>query len=94
MERCRSCNAPIEWVRMKSGRPNPVDPVWLTVDPNAQVGEQKLIVCDDGTTARGVAVATSAEIPPNVKDLVAEGYRVGRVSHFATCPNARSHRRA
>lgn len=55
--KCRSCGAEIEFVRLSSGKWNPVDPKRLTI-----------------VTDAGLVVS-------------------GRVSHFATCPNADQHRR-
>ncbi|MHB1870844.1 MAG: hypothetical protein ACYCT1_08320 [Steroidobacteraceae bacterium] len=94
MTRCGTCNAPIEWVRMQSGRANPVDPLWVVVDPGGMVGKEVQVVCDDGTTARGRAVSSSQDMPGNVKELEDEGYKVGRPSHFSTCPSARIWRRS
>ncbi len=94
MIRCRSCQAPIEWVKMRSGSPMPVDPLWVVIDPNdTTMGRQVQVVCDDGTTARGRAISTHQVIPADVKGLHAQGYRVGRPSHFATCAHASEHRK-
>jgi hypothetical protein len=92
-QRCRSCNAPIEWVRMQSGRANPVDPVWVVLDPSDTRGTPTVIVCDNGTMARGRAVRQSGQMPADIADLRERGYVVGRPSHFATCPHAGTHRR-
>ena len=74
---CRSCNAPMIWVKMQSGKSNPLDaePVengTICINDNG-IGE--VLKGEDLTLARAVK-----------KPLY--------VSHFATCPNAKKHRRA
>lgn len=79
---CTSCGAPVVWTRTVAGRPIPLDP----------------------PLRRGVASASAPEGPPRIAvvddqgrtlQIVehAEGDIVGRVSHFATCPNAAGHRK-
>lgn len=78
--RCRSCSAPIRWLTSDAGRPFPVD-----VDP-VDTGN----VLEAWIGGEAIAVVLSAG------EL--EGARIaGRellVSHFATCPNAATHRKA
>lgn len=57
MSACRSCAAPIVWIRSPVGKAIPCDPAVIVV------------VTDQGQVVRG------------------------RVSHFATCPQAAQHRR-
>lgn len=54
---CRSCDAPIVWIKSPAGKSIPCDPPVLSV------------VTDAGEVVRG------------------------RISHFATCPNAAQHRK-
>jgi len=60
---CKSCSAPIRWVKMENGKPHPVD---------ADKHDPALIISGDQTQG-------------------AAGF-VG-VSHFATCPQAATHRK-
>lgn len=73
---CRSCRAPIMWVRTESGSNMPID--------TAPVENGNVILSwdDDG---RSVAVfIRKGETPPAGKPRY--------VSHFATCPKSRTHR--
>lgn len=74
---CKSCRRPILWTRTKSGANFPIDP-----DPAAD-GNVQL----DGITA--------VVLPKDVLDKLRE--RIPDVklykSHFATCPDAPSHRK-
>ena len=79
MSTCRSCGAEIKWIRMASGKANPVDPYKRTVVRDE--GNEPLIT-DDGLVIHGRFA--SLEEGAN-----ASGY----ISHFATCPNADMHRR-
>lgn len=84
MPECRSCNAPIFWGTTENGKREPVD-----LEPvdggNIEVvsrerqpdGEIKIRHLKKGEAES----ATLFEPPPRY------------VSHFATCPNARSHRK-
>ncbi len=74
--RCRSCHAPIAWVKMAgTGKSNPLDP-----EPSPK---GNIVVSDLGAAAVGVSEADR---------LRAEGYSL-YLSHFATCPNAKSHKK-
>lgn len=77
--KCRSCGANIIWIRTKAGKNMPVDAPILSYRKNPQGKEN--IVTQSGEVVRGDIVKTSE----------AEG--VGYISHFATCPFARTHRR-
>lgn len=70
---CRSCGAPIKWVKTFSGKRMPVDVPGV----NFVEGGNALFVTDEGAAVHG----TMAEEPK-------ESLRFGYVSHFATCPNA------
>ena len=79
MSYCRSCGAPIKWIRTKNGKPHPVDPAKHYIIK----GEgSATLVTEAGTFIRGEFV--SVEEGAN-----GEGY----TSHFATCPNASRWRR-
>lgn len=77
---CRSCGAEIFWQKMKSGKVMPVNakPIPFWADSTAKAS----IVT---TTGDVVKCRLSGE-----RDEVT-GF--GYVSHFATCPNARGHRK-
>lgn len=79
MGSCNSCGAPIRWERTTAGKRIPLDP--------APVPDGNVVIVDngDGTTMAmvlaGVALRLSGDAVPKFK------------SHFATCPDADSHRR-
>ena len=79
MAKCNSCGAPIVWVQMKGGRPMPCNARLIPYKANSE-GKQ-FIVNDQGETVRC--------------DLTFEepATGMGRISHFATCPNASRHRK-
>ena len=78
--RCRSCGAKIRFIKMKSGKSMPVNEkiVNYKTDPH---GKERIV------TPGGDVVACVTGI--NADEATGFGY----VSHFATCPNARNHRR-
>jgi len=69
---CRACNAPIIFIKTKSGKSMPCDAESVTFLPNGN----ELFVLPDGTTERGKAM--NAESP---------AAKIGYTSHFATCTN-------
>jgi len=69
---CTKCKARIEWARTRAGR-------WMPLDPPVVRGE----ACKTG----GVVVLTQAGDVVRI-EVRAGGSLAGRVSHFATCPNA------
>lgn len=73
MSTCRSCNKPIRWIELKSGKKMPVDP-----DPfelwEAEIGDT--VVTDMGDVIK--------YDPDKHKGDDREVY----VSHFSTCPDA------
>ena len=84
-QRCRSCGAPIRWVKTQSelGKHMPVDDERWWLLPGAFKGDGDVVGVDDqGVTRRGYRVAA--------KTFCA--FEVG-TSHFATCPNADAHRK-
>lgn len=91
MIRCRTCDAPIEFVRMRTGRFEPVDAApWIEVDTLADGGKRVAVVLDVGQVVTGGMVRTHRFLPDGRPP---EGHVIGRQSHFASCPNAKSHRR-
>lgn len=78
VNRCRSCNAEIRWAKTAAGKRIPLD-----VDPvrtgNVQLG---LVGGEEIAIVVGAADAVAAQ---------AAGLEL-YLSHFATCPNAASHR--
>lgn len=76
--RCGSCGAEIHWITGANGKRHPVDAERVYI---AAGPTDTVIVLDNGTTARGHRVGPGP------------GVRAGYISHFATCPNAKTHRR-
>lgn len=74
---CRSCGAPIMFIRLTTGKENPVD-----VDSLTQV------VPDSNGTPY---VTTNGDVIK--ARMVTENGVQAYTSHFATCPNAAWHRR-
>lgn len=72
MSQCKSCGAPIQWVKTDRGKAMPLDPEPVpggNVVVSKEPGEEPVAhVCE-----------------PNEHSAY--------VSHFATCPNAKKHRR-
>lgn len=77
MAKCKTCGAKINWLRLKSGKWNPVDPGRVPYKPDEH-GNLTLITMD-GEVVRGHL------------DIMSDQY--GYTSHFATCPQADAHRR-
>ena len=78
MTQCRSCGAEIKFIKLKSGKWNPVDPQKRTLIE----GEgNEVIVTDSGEVITG-----------RFASLEEGANRSGYISHFATCPNADQHR--
>lgn len=78
MSVCRSCGAPIEWLKTKAGKFIPCDQPALKWDDCKEgdklIGETGEIVTHDGR-------------PRNTHQRF-------YISHFATCPDADKHRRS
>jgi hypothetical protein len=79
MARCKSCGAPIIWIRSfgGAGKPMPCDQMPLRYRPDANGGS--VLVTGAGRVVRGV--------------LDPDSEMVGYTSHFATCPHSAEHRR-
>lgn len=77
MSNCRSCDAKIEFVKTKKGNWMPVDPEYIEYN---EAEEGDVLITDEGNL---YTVDCSKDFP-SVR---------GRISHFATCPNADEHRK-
>lgn len=81
-DRCRSCQAGIEWARIEpSGKAMPVD--WKTYAPDDE--RANVAVRRDGHGSLHARVLGKGE------DILRSEQRT--TSHFATCPNADQHRK-
>jgi hypothetical protein len=88
LSHCKSCGAPIEWAVTEKGKPMPVD------YQRVPTGNIVLSMREQGKP--GVAVYRSAEEIETLKRQAASRGEVWVglfVSHFATCPNAKAHRK-
>ena len=71
MKKCSKCNKNITFIKLKSGKWNPVDPFKHTI---IQGTGSTILVTDDGDVIRGTLAS------------VADGANAsGYISHFATC---------
>ena len=80
MVKCRGCGAEIIWIKMKSGKAMPCDPQkipYKTLVPDSSKGIT--LVRPDGRLAVGEYDAGSEQY--------------GYISHFATCPSAKTFRK-
>lgn len=79
MPNCRSCGAEIKFIKLKSGKWNPVDPIKRTMIEGAG---KEILVTESGEVVHGMFAS-----------LDEGANRSGYISHFATCPNANMHRK-
>lgn len=79
MTYCRSCHAEIKFIRLKTGKWNPVDIAKRTFIKDE--GDE-ILITDDGEVCKG-----------RFASLEEGANAAGYISHFATCPNANAHRR-
>ena len=77
---CRSCGAPIIFITSTKGHRIPCDAEPVTYWQN-QKGSAKIV------TPNGEVIGADLEGDPQ------EATGIGYISHFATCPNANTHRR-
>lgn len=83
---CSSCRAPIRWaVHETTGRRMPLDPTPVA-DGNVVVVEWRNV-----EQTRGAYALPVIGVGAKALGRAATGYRY--TSHFATCPNAKQHRR-
>lgn len=86
MSACRSCDAPVVWVRTTAGRTMPLDPNPRPDGNIAKTGKQV-----QGRYGDMVPQVRYVEISSQLPGLDDGDDRY--VSHFATCPDAASWRR-
>lgn len=77
--KCRACGATMRWVKMESGKKNPLDPA---PDPKGNV----LLVDGNDGTVRGRALS-KLEVAQHYT-LPADERAPLFLSHFASCPGA------
>jgi succinylglutamate desuccinylase len=77
MTLCKSCNAKIDFIKTTAGKWMPVDPDYVDYE-DAENGD--VLITDGG-------VVYTVDHQKNYTSVS------GRVSHFATCPNADKHRK-
>ena len=84
MARCKSCGAYIIWIKTESGKAMPCNEpeYWFIPDPNGNM----TYITADGRVMRGIMSGVNGT---GALDIGCKG----RISHFATCPNASQHRR-
>lgn len=95
VEHCRTCRAPIFWIKTAKGKQAPVNagPFWLCPDPQGAYTAYKQI---NGELVRGYRF--EADLPPPQTERDHELAAVNNLfwvaeAHFATCPYADQHRR-
>lgn len=81
LSRCRSCGAPIVWVKTKAGKNMPCDSTIINYKKDPE-GRDKTVT-PEGDVVTGTIVQDPME---------ADGS--GYISHFATCKFAAAHRRS
>ena len=77
MSVCRSCGQQIEWIKTTKGKNMPVDSEYVDYE---EADNGTILVTDGGN----VITVNEHQNMPNVK---------GRISHFATCPQANEWRK-
>lgn len=75
--RCKSCDSPIRWATMPTGKANPLD-----AEPTPDGNIAAYIDAKGDLRARALTRGEEPE-PPERRGT----------SHFSTCPNAAAHRR-
>ena len=94
MARCKSCDAPIAWLKTENDKPIPVNPlkVFVRMRLEGDAADKKVTV----VLATG-RVITGTEVTEAEAKVIDEGglvrTKTGFISHFATCPNSKEHRR-
>lgn len=88
--RCRSCGAVIAWLTTRNDKAIPCDPELVELVPlDREDPDQVSLPRISGIDELGAVVFGTAPTADTPRGLV----RHVRVSHFATCPNARQHRK-
>lgn len=80
--KCISCGADIKWIKTVSGRAMPCDPEPVRFLADKDNAEETFVMAN-GAVVRGRRA-------PDEYPFTYTGY----ISHFATCPYAKQHRRA
>ena len=83
MANCASCKAEILWIKLPSGKAMPVNPKRVGGSINA--GTPRITIVTDGGNV--ISVLKCPE------EFVSGAPLQGYESHFATCPNAKEHRK-
>lgn len=89
MPKCKTCSSPVVWIRTRVGRSMPCDPervhAWRPPTPA------------EGVSAPGERVTLITDVGDVLTAFMQGGMGwtsvVGRISHFATCPQADQHRK-
>lgn len=76
--RCKSCNAPIIFIKTRKGKSMPCDAKPVRFD--LEIKGRDLIVTEDGDVVRG--------------RISKDGADTGYKSHYASCPHAAEYRNA
>ena len=84
MSKCRSCRAPIGWLRTEGGKPMCVNPGVVRIVPYVPDTERVTIVTREGRVLRGTRVVDSG-----VQSMTTSGW----VPHWVTCPDAGVYRK-
>lgn len=79
--KCRSCGQRIVFIRSKKGHYIPCNPTVIRYKREEQ-GKEKIVL------DTGEVVSCRTDVSPD------ESEGVGYISHFATCPNAKAHRKS
>ena len=78
MSTCRSCDAPLKWIKTKDGKNMPCDPEAFKLE---DLKASDVVVSESGEVFRGTA---------NIAKNTAQRFYF---SHFSTCPDANKFRR-
>ena len=90
MNTCRSCLRRVLWRKMHpSGKPNPLNP-----EPDPDRGNVLLVDAPAEAALYGAKVGTALVLKAHQVDEVRAAGQPLYLSHFATCPNRRQHRKA
>jgi len=89
MPKCKTCASPVVWIRTTAGRAMPCDPkrveAWKPPTPAEGItsqAERVTLITDQGDV-----LTAFMQGGPGWTSVV------GRISHFATCPDADKHRK-
>lgn len=88
MAKCGSCQAPVVWVETESGKRMPIDRDPVPADAERPGNLIKTGVTEVMRNGRHETVPTVMVVKPDDPTPAAR-----YISHFATCPNSKSHRK-